>query len=83
MLVPPELDTALQGGSDESGAEGENPPLALLPTLLWMQPRTQLAFWAVSTHCWLTVSFPSTNIPKSFSLGLFSIHSSPSLYLCF
>uniref|UniRef100_A0A8C0E917 ABC-type glutathione-S-conjugate transporter n=1 Tax=Bubo bubo TaxID=30461 RepID=A0A8C0E917_BUBBB len=58
------------------------PSLALLATLLLMQPRTWLAFWAVSTHCWLTVSFPSTNTPKSFSLGLLSIHSSPSLYLC-
>ena len=81
MLVPPELDPALQGGvSHESGAEGENPPLALLPTLLWVQPSTRLAFWAVSARCWLTVSFPSTNTPKPFSSGLLSIHSSPRLY---
>uniref|UniRef100_A0A8D0FDG9 ABC-type glutathione-S-conjugate transporter n=1 Tax=Strix occidentalis caurina TaxID=311401 RepID=A0A8D0FDG9_STROC len=61
---------------------GRIPSLALLATLLLMQPRTWLAFWAVSTHCWLIVSFPSTNTPKSSSAGMLSIHSLPSLYLC-
>ena len=29
--------------------------LTLLATLLLMQPRIQLAFWAVRAHCWLIV----------------------------
>lgn len=47
-----------------------------------MQPRIQLAFWALSVHCWVILSFLSTNIPKFFSSGLFSVHFSPSLYFC-
>ena len=79
MLVPPELDTALKGGSHESGVEGENPLPDLLATLLLMQPRIWLAFWAEDTHWQVMLSFLSTNTPKS-STGLLSIHSSPSLY---
>uniref|UniRef100_A0A663N7B8 ABC-type glutathione-S-conjugate transporter n=1 Tax=Athene cunicularia TaxID=194338 RepID=A0A663N7B8_ATHCN len=71
-----------RGGLTRAEQRGRIPPLTLLPTLLWVQPRTRLAFWAVSTHCWLTVSFPSTDTPKSFSAGLLSILSLPSLYLC-
>ena len=48
--------------------------------LLLMQPRTQLAFWAVSAHCWVMLSFLSTNTPKSFSARLLYTPSSPSLY---
>ena len=40
----------------------------------------QLAFWAGSSHYWLTSNFSSTRIPKSFSSGLISRNSSPSLY---
>ena len=58
---------------------GRIPSLALLATLLLMQPRIQLAFWPVSAHCWLIVSFPSTDTPKSFSTGLLSIHSLASV----
>uniref|UniRef100_A0A8C5TKA3 Nucleolar protein 6 n=1 Tax=Malurus cyaneus samueli TaxID=2593467 RepID=A0A8C5TKA3_9PASS len=36
------------GGSQQSGAEGQNPLPPLLPTVLWVQPRTRLALWAVS-----------------------------------
>jgi len=54
--------------------------LALLVMLFLMQPRIQLAFWAASTHCLVTLSFSSTSTPKSFSSGLLSIPSSPSLY---
>lgn len=28
-------------------------PLSLLPSLLWMQTRTQVAFWAAKSHCWV------------------------------
>ena len=43
----------------------------------------RLAFWAASAHCRVIFSFSSTNSPTSFSAGLLSIHSSPSLYLCY
>ncbi|KAK4832903.1 hypothetical protein QYF61_026546 [Mycteria americana] len=43
--------------------------LDLLVTLLLMQPRIQLAFWAASAHCRVLLSFLSTNTPKSFSSG--------------
>ena len=51
--------------------------------LFLMQPRIWLAFWAVSTHFWVMLSFSSTSTPKSFSSELLSILSPPSLYLCF
>ena len=54
--------------------------LNLLATLLLMQPRIQLAFWAMGTHCSLRSSFSSTSTPKSFSAGLLSSPSCPSLY---
>lgn len=54
----------------------------LLAVLLWIQPRKWLVFWVVSTHCWVMLSFLFTNILKSFSRGLLSIHSPPSLYSC-
>ena len=37
--------------------------------LLWMQPRIQLAFWAVRAHCWLMSSLPSTSTPGPFWKG--------------
>jgi len=48
--------------------------------LLYMQHRIQLAFCTASLHCWVMMSFSSTNILKSFFSGLFSIHSPLSLY---
>jgi len=60
---------------------GRIPSLDLLATLLLMQPKTQLAFWAASTHCRVLLSSSSTMTPKSSSSGLLSIHSLPSLYL--
>ena len=32
-------------------SKGAESPLTLLPTLLLVQPRVQLAFWAASAHC--------------------------------
>lgn len=49
------------------------PCLALLPMLLWMQPRTLLAYSAVSAHCQDMLSFSSTITPKYFSPGLLSV----------
>ena len=37
---------------------------------------------AASTRCWAKLSFSSTNTPQSFSSGLLSIRSLPSLRLC-
>ena len=47
--------------------------------LLFLQPKTQLAFRAASAHCRLTSSFSFTSTPNSFSAGLLSIHSSSTL----
>lgn len=41
-----------------------------------------MCFWATNTYCWIMLSFPSTNSPESFSLGLLSVYSMTSLYLC-
>ena len=79
MLGAPEPNAVLQLGSHKSGVEGEN---HLLVTLLLMQPRIRLAFWPAGVHCRVTLSFSSANTPKSFSAGLLSVHSLPSLYLC-
>ena len=55
----------------------------MLITLLLMQYRIKLAFWAMGANWWMMLSFSSTSTPKSFSsAGLLSIHSLPSLYLC-
>ena len=40
---------------------GRIPSLNLLATLLLMQPRIRLAFWAASTCCWVMLSFSSTS----------------------
>lgn len=44
--------------------------LALLATLLWMQPRIQLALWAVKAQCWL-IFFT----PKSFSAAWYHLQT--------
>jgi len=81
VLRAPELDAGLPGGCTRAEQRGRIPCLDLLPTLLGVQPRVQLASWAASAHCWVMSSFLSTSRPKSFSSGLLSIHSLPSLYL--
>ena len=54
--------------------------LRLLTTLLLMQPRILLAFWAVRAHCSLMSSLPSTSISRSISAGLYSILKALRLY---
>ena len=44
---------------------GKIPSLHLLATLLWMQPRTRLAFWAAGAHGRLMSNLSSTRIPES------------------
>jgi len=56
--------------------------LNLLVTLLLMQPGIWLAFWVLSAQCWFVLNLSSTHTPKSFSSGLVSSHSPPSLYRC-
>jgi len=50
-------------GSHQSRAEGQNHLPRHVPTLLGMQLRVRLAFWAVSAHCWAVLSFSSTSTP--------------------
>ena len=73
----PELDAALQVGSQQSGAEGQNPLPALLPTGLWMQPSTRGFLGSQSTrpgHAQpLTHQHPQILLP-----GLLWICSSPA-----
>lgn len=66
MLSTAGLEAALQVGFIRSELWGRIPSLCLLPTLLWLQPRTRLAFWALSAHCQVTLSISSTNSPKAF-----------------
>jgi len=63
-------------GSHQSRLEGQT-PLNLLVTLLLVQLRMLLAFWAASAHCWLMSSFSPTSAPKSSLAGLLSSPSSP------
>ena len=46
--LDPSCGCSAPGGSQQSRAEWQNPLPALLPTLLWVQPSTCLALWAVS-----------------------------------
>jgi len=50
--------------SPEWSRGAESPPLTLTAMLLGMQPRVWFAFWAASTHCWVTLSFSSTSTSK-------------------
>ena len=45
-----------------------------LLTLLFMQSRLLLAFWAASTHCQLILNLTSTHSPTALSSGLLSSH---------
>jgi len=50
---------------------GRIPSLDMLATLLEMQSRIWLAFWAASAHCWVMLSFwVNQQPPKSFLAGL-------------
>ena len=66
------------GVSPEQSRGGRITSLALLATLLGMQPRIQLAFRAVSAHCWVMLSFSSTSTPNSFLAWLLSIPHPPA-----
>lgn len=68
---------------------GQSPPFDLLVTLLLMQRRTWLAFWAASAYLWLMLSFvfwcfffcqPTALNP--FPQSCFQTSFCPSLYLC-
>lgn len=62
------------------GRVEDKPPSLCWPICLLMKPSIQLAVWAASTHCWLTLRFLTIRTCKSFSAGLLSTSSSPSLY---
>ena len=82
VLRDPELDSVFHKGYHKNRVEGRITSPVLLVTLLLMQPRTQLALWAASTHFQLILNLLSTDTPKSFSSGLFSSHFLFNLYLC-
>jgi len=67
-------------GLTRAEQSGRITSLNLLDMLLFVQPRIELAFWAVSIFRWLMFSFSSTSTPKSFSAGLLSIPSSLKWY---
>ena len=55
---------------------GKITSLDLLVTLLSMQPRIWLAFWAASAHCWLMLSLSSADTPnpsQGCSQAIFSL----------
>ena len=70
MLGTPELDAVLQGFLRRAEQRGSIPSLDLLATLLVMQPRRRLAFWAARPHCRLMSHLSPSGIPQSFSAGL-------------
>ena len=67
-------------GLTRAEQKGRIPSLDWLAMFPLMQPRVRLAFWTVSTHCWLMSSFSSTGTHKSFLAELLSITLAPSLY---
>lgn len=78
LLVATDLDTVLQADSKESKAERDNhfPHSASYLSFL-MEHGIQMDTRAACMHVWLM----STRNSKSFSTGLLSVSSSPSLYL--
>lgn len=79
-----ELDLILQVGIlTRAEWKSRITSLILMSMLLLMLPRTDLSFWVESTHCWVMLSFSSTNRIKIFSSGLLLIHSQPNLYFSF
>lgn len=75
------MDAFLQRGLHKGRRERETlTSFSVLATLL-MKPTIPLAFQAVSTQCWLMLSFSSARIARSFSVGLLSRNSSPIVYI--
>jgi len=71
------------GGVTKLGQRGRIPSLALLATLLGMQPRVRLAFWAASAHCLsVHVQLFIHQLPQVLLLRAARIPFLPSLYLC-
>ena len=77
VLGTPDLDTVLQMGLARCPSQKGQPPPSPCWSLLLMQLRVPLAFQAARAHYWFMFSFSST----SFSAGLLSMTSSPSLYM--
>lgn len=78
----PRAGTALPEGSQQSTREVRIIYLDLLLTLVLMQHRTVLAFWAARAHCQVMLDFSSAKTLNRFSSGLPSVYFPPSLYLC-
>ena len=57
------------GEASQHRAEGQQHLPDLLAVLLWMQPRVQLAVWAVRAHCCIVPSFHPPVTPGLFWQG--------------
>jgi len=76
----PELETVIRCGLTSVEKRGRIPSYGLLATLLLMQPRILLAFFAARAHCWLMSSLVSSRTTRFFSLKLLSSQFDPSIY---
>ena len=74
------LDAVLQMGPHEGKVDEDSALPLPAATSLLMEPRLLLVFQAASAYFWLMSSFSSVRTAKSFSVELFSMSSSPSLY---
>lgn len=75
----PRLDAILQLKFQQSGLEEDkSPPLTSWPHFFWCSPGYH---WVSGCKCTLPAHIKCF-IPKSFSTGLLSIHSTPSLHWC-
>jgi len=58
------MDAGLQVGSQQSGAEGQNPLLCPAGHTAGDAAQSTVAFWAASAHCQVVLNFSSTNTPN-------------------
>lgn len=84
MLRAQELKRVFQVESHKWTVEYNNDLPNTLVMLHLRQARKHLAFWTVSAYWQLMLRFPSASTPSPIPSpsSLFSINSSPSLYLC-
>lgn len=81
MLEAPKLGAAFKWVSQGQSRGGESPPQRAGHA----DPHTAqdvVTFWTASAFYQVVLSFLSTSIPKSFSLGLLSTHSLLNLCFC-
>lgn len=57
----------------------KSPPSTCWP-LFFMQPKVHLAFWALSEHCWVMLSFLSANTPSLYLRTALKPFSAQSIF---